>query len=27
VWRSTDRYEGFERIATGLAGVTGVTVA
>ena len=27
VWRSTDRFEGFERIATGLSGVTGVTVA
>jgi hypothetical protein len=27
VWRSTDRFEGVERIATGLPGVTGVTVA
>ena len=27
VWRSANGYEGFERIATGLASVTGVTVA
>jgi hypothetical protein len=27
VWRSTTGFEGFERIATGLDGVTGVTVA
>jgi hypothetical protein len=27
VWRSSDGFEGFERIATGLPGVTGVTVA
>jgi hypothetical protein len=27
VWRSANGFDGFERIATGLAGVTGVTVA